>query len=202
MNKTELDRLLQLFYSGDSTPEQEELLARMLSRPDDVPAGYENDARVVAAFRDAKALVPADLEQLILSATVERGHRGSRLNWRAFASLAASVAVLVALGFILMFTGREIAVKEQYAEVIIAREPVKVIFAEVEEEHSTGEVKKVRVPDQRHREIDDPVEAAAIMQAVAAKLGNTLAMADKGIETAYAATVVMANPMSAAQILD
>lgn len=215
MNIKELDRLLELFYSGDSTPEQEDRLACLLSRREDIPQGYEDDARVVAALREAKASVPADLEQRILASTVERGHRPERLNWRAVAALAASVAVLVVLGISVLFSGREETAVEGYVEVLVAQEPVKVIFAEVDDEataveakpvveprQSGAEVKTVAAPAPRHREIDDPEEAAALMQAVVAKLGNTLAMADKGIQTAYTATEIMANPIGAAQILD
>ena len=103
MNKNQIDQLLQKFYNGETSPEEEQMLRTALS--DD---GIDSLLlKGLDEVRHETPMVPADLEQS-LSDSIDRWQEEEKrekaipATWRrraSWAAIAASVAVIIALGW-------------------------------------------------------------------------------------------------------
>ena len=112
MNKNQIDQLLQKFYNGETSPEEEQLLLTVLN--DD---GIDSLLlKGLDEVRHETPMVPADLEQS-LSDSIDRWQeeemreKAIPVTWRRRAfwtAIAASVAVIVALGWWLSHGGSQL----------------------------------------------------------------------------------------------
>ncbi len=97
MNITQVRTLLNNFYDGTSTEEQEQALRDYFASTTDLPDDLRADADIFRAM-SATHTVPADLEQRIIRATT--GRRRFTLKLAASAiGIAASFALIIAIGW-------------------------------------------------------------------------------------------------------
>jgi hypothetical protein len=99
MNIKELDRLLELFYSGNSSPEEEERLITMLAR-DDVPGEYYPDRDFILTIKGEDE-IPQPSEELEFRIRERIGLEERRDVWRnrskrLYIWIAAAASLLIA----------------------------------------------------------------------------------------------------------
>lgn len=93
---------LTRYYEGQVTPAETEALKDFFRNTTGIPEDLATDAaifRAIAQCGDTECDVPVVLKKRIMDATVASGR--DRFNWRAIGGIAASVAVIVGLGFAL-----------------------------------------------------------------------------------------------------
>ncbi|MDE7116193.1 MAG: hypothetical protein K2O56_07190 [Muribaculaceae bacterium] len=98
--------LLEKFYEGVSTPEEENILCEFFNSGNDIPDEMENDRRMFAILSDTAkyAVPPVDLQDRIIqaidsstankNAARKNAARHSRFSWIAIATLASAAAVI------------------------------------------------------------------------------------------------------------
>jgi hypothetical protein len=104
MNKEELNRLLEKFYNGESTEEEEDLLKSFFSE-DRIPQGFDSE-KALFSYYSSSVIIPepsADFESRILKRIDESDSRQKSERNRTFAlwimSTAAGFLILVASYF-------------------------------------------------------------------------------------------------------
>lgn len=90
----DVKHLLSLYYSGETTPDQEAALTRYFLSHSEVEPSLRDDRRIFIALANSRnQLVPADLHERIINATC-----GRKSNYmRIFARIAAAAACLGAV---------------------------------------------------------------------------------------------------------
>jgi hypothetical protein len=106
MNEEELKKLIQKYYSGESSEEEENSL-RVYFRKNDIPRGYEAE-KVIFGYYDDSESIPEpsnDFEAQILAAVDASGNKG---NLRKFflPFISAAAGILILFGAYFFFTGR------------------------------------------------------------------------------------------------
>lgn len=98
--------LLEKFYEGVSTPEEENILCEFFNSGNDIPDEMENDRRMFAILSNTAkyAVPPVDLQDRIMqtidsqtankNAARKNATRLSRFSWIAIATLASAAAVI------------------------------------------------------------------------------------------------------------
>lgn len=167
MNEEHIRQLLDAFYSGSASAEQEEQLRGFFASLADVPEEFKADAAMFRAMQqvsDSTGNVPADLEERILDATVRRpsGSRIRRLLLPIIGA-AAAVALILAIGL---------------------RPDAAPTLGEQSE-----------LADANYREVTDPSEAEAISRMLARKLTRTAPTAKRSIARIEVATVKLRESM-------
>lgn len=91
MTYSQLKKLLDIFYEGESTPEQEKELREYFASESNIPEEFRADAELFRAM-DAPCQIPAGLEARIIDATIGR----RRIHhWPWLSAAAAAVIMLV-----------------------------------------------------------------------------------------------------------
>lgn len=109
-NYDHIKRLLEKFYNGESTPEEEQELSAFFTSAEELPEELEADRKVFAALSEASAFgeAPADLDDNIMAAidaSAAPRRSASRLR-RIFIGISA-VAAVVALVLFVPFGGEK-----------------------------------------------------------------------------------------------
>jgi hypothetical protein len=94
-----IKHLLQRFYDGTSTVEEEQRLCDYFCNADNVPEELKTDQKMFRHLSECNAeVMPSeDFEQRLLSALHTHTKR-SKIRWKRFTAVAASVAILVGIG--------------------------------------------------------------------------------------------------------
>lgn len=106
--RIDIDRLLKLYYDGNTTQEQEQQLADYFKSVDDIPDYHKADRDIFLALHSAQP-VPPELEEE-LSSLIDRLDSGEKIvqsiakrrsrNW--IIGIAASIAILFGIGITLI----------------------------------------------------------------------------------------------------
>ncbi len=102
----EIKRLLNAYYDGNTSIEQEKLLCDFFATTTDIPAELESERQMFMALQSATKTdidIPADLEQSLIAHidNLERQETQNRRKWiKPFSiiSVAASIIILIAIG--------------------------------------------------------------------------------------------------------
>lgn len=196
----DLDRLLEAYYEGNASQEQEAAIALYLASLAAIPEKYAADAalfKAIAAERVAVEAtpVPEGLADRIARATYGCTRRARFIAYLKVASIAAAIALLMVVA-VKMQRREPVADRVQLysaAELRPDSVTVHVDVAEAQEESPKPEdvkptkptvpvavAKAAPVPDP-YEEITDSATVASIMEEVIGKLDSTLAMADAGV---------------------
>lgn len=105
-NIDEIKRLLNTYYDGNTSIEQEKLLCDFFATTTDIPAELESEQQMFMALQSATKTdidIPADLEQSLIAHidNLERQETQNRRKWiKPFSiiSVAASIIILIAIG--------------------------------------------------------------------------------------------------------
>lgn len=105
-NIDEIKRLLNAYYDGNTSIEQEKLLCDFFATTTDIPAELESERQMFMALQSATKIdidIPADLEQSLIAHidNLERQETQNRRKWiKPFSiiSVAASIIILIAIG--------------------------------------------------------------------------------------------------------
>ena len=94
-----IKHLLQRFYDGTSTVEEEQRLCDYFCNADNVPEELKTDQKMFRHLSEcnAKIMPSEDFKQRLLSALDTHAKR-SKIRWKRFTAVAASVAILVGIG--------------------------------------------------------------------------------------------------------
>lgn len=94
-----IKHLLQRFYDGTSTVEEEQRLCDYFCNADNVPEELKTDQKMFRHLSECNAeVMPSeDFKQRLLSALDTHSKR-SKIRWKRFTTVAASVAILVGIG--------------------------------------------------------------------------------------------------------
>ena len=130
MNKKELNRLLESYYSGESSRE-EELLLRDFFTGEDVPEGYEAEKEIFRYYSQAAEMPEpgAGFEgRIIAAAGEEKPAQRSRLRSYLYPLTGAAAAVLIAAGAYFYYGSGE-KLKDTYNDPQVAyRETRRILF--------------------------------------------------------------------------
>lgn len=102
----EIKRLLNTYYDGNTSIEQEKLLCDFFATTTDIPAELESERQLFMALQSATKTdidIPADLEQSLIAHidNLARQETQNRRKWiKPFSiiSVAASIIILIAIG--------------------------------------------------------------------------------------------------------
>lgn len=105
-NIDEIKRLLNTYYDGNTSIEQEKLLCDFFATTTDIPAELETERQLFMALQSATKIdidIPADLEQSLIAHIDNLGRQETqnRRKWiKPFSiiSVAASIIILIAIG--------------------------------------------------------------------------------------------------------
>lgn len=212
MTRDEIEKLLNLYYEGETTVDQESALEEYFTSAGCADADFEADARYFRAVASLRTAVPDDLERRILNATVEAPRRRIRLNLRVAMSVAASLMLLIAVG-----TG--LLRRSHSDDVPVTQAPVLILAmekaAETEEVTPEFKVESPTLQDAQtavstgrqeseidpYRLVSDPLEAVEIASETFEKLQRAFSKAGRGVDRVYVASAVVASPFEANKIL-
>lgn len=105
-NIDKIKRLLNTYYDGNTSIEQEKLLCDFFATTTDIPAELETEQQLFMALQSATKIdidIPADLEQSLIAHidNLERQETQNHRKWiKPFSiiSVAASIIILIAIG--------------------------------------------------------------------------------------------------------
>ena len=106
MNEEELKELIQKYYNGESTEEEESAL-RLFFRKNDIPRGYEAE-KVIFGYYDVSESIPEpsrDFEAQILAA-IDASAKRTGLRRFVIPLISAAAGILILFGAYFFFTGR------------------------------------------------------------------------------------------------
>ncbi len=210
----DLRRLLDSYYSGVSTPEEEETLRRYFSDNNVVDSEFEADAAIFRAISDLGEIQPpSGLEQRLISATVGRRRPFGVLM--PVIGIAASIAVVLCLGvFLMQYKDADraevqsvVAFREEGRSVVadtvsmIPDIPHTIASAVVEESKepvSAGD--QTSESHNGYKEVTDPEEAARIIEEIFAKLAIQMDDIELGARKADMAVAMARNPLEVLEI--
>lgn len=101
MRKEEIDRLLERYYAGQTTEQEEDALLQTLRSADDLPADLQAERDLFLSLHKnmvEDVPVPKDLETK-LTARIDRKASAPRRRRLWWGSMAASILLLAGLGF-------------------------------------------------------------------------------------------------------
>ena len=127
MNEEELKKLIQKYYSGESTEEEENAL-RAFFRKNDVPRGYEAEKVIFGHYDDSESIPEPshDFEAQILAAIDASEKKGSIRRF-IFPALSAAAGILILFGAYFFFTVKT-ETKDTFTDPKIAYlETVKIL---------------------------------------------------------------------------
>jgi hypothetical protein len=106
MNEEELKKLIQRYYNGESTEEEENAL-RVFFRKPDIPRGYEAEKAIFGYYDDSESIPEPsnNFEAQILAAIDASGNKN---NLRKFIlpSISAAAGILLLFGAYFFFTAK------------------------------------------------------------------------------------------------
>lgn len=138
----EIKRLLDAYYEGNTSIEQEKLLCDFFATATDLPAEFEPDRELFATLQAAIETdidIPSDLEQRLISHidNLEANETDSRKKWiKSFAAISAAASIVILFVIALKFIpGKELseelsgvtAVIEEIEEVDDSTEAVDIV---------------------------------------------------------------------------
>jgi hypothetical protein len=127
MNEEELKRLVQKYYDGTATDEEEKIL-RDFFRRNNVPRGYEAEKEIFGYYIES-ADIPEpsnDFEAQIIAAVSSSDGRSSNRRF-IYTLLSAAAGILILTGAYFFFTGRQ-TIKDTYSDPEIAYvETIKIL---------------------------------------------------------------------------
>lgn len=100
MRKEEIEILLNRYYEGTSTPEEEEVLKRFFASPD-VPEGYEAEKAIFSYFNTAVPEPSADFAHRISNGIDDDRKRRMRKIIYSVSAAAAMIILLISLLFVI-----------------------------------------------------------------------------------------------------
>lgn len=95
---TYIRKLLDLYYEGISTREQERELASFFAEAKELPEEFEADRLLFVAMADTDEDIPEALDVRIMSALRRESKRGKAIRALSFAAAAAAVLALLFVG--------------------------------------------------------------------------------------------------------
>lgn len=95
---TYIRKLLDLYYEGISTREQERELASFFAEAKELPEEFEADRLLFVAMADTDEDIPGALDVRIMSALRRESKRGKAIRALSFAAAAAAVLALLFVG--------------------------------------------------------------------------------------------------------
>lgn len=140
MNKEELKRLIDKFYGGESTIEEEEVLKSFFSE-DDIPQGFEAEKALFSYYSSAiKIPEPSvDFESRILKGIDEIEHKQKSVRNRKLAIWLVSTAatLLIMVGSYFFFADKD-GMKDTFSDPEIAYAETIKILREVSSQLNKG----------------------------------------------------------------
>jgi hypothetical protein len=137
MNEEELKKLIQKYYSGESTEEEENAL-RVFFRRQDIPGGYEAE-KVIFGYYDDSESIPEpsnDFEAQILAAIDASGKKSNPGRF-ILPFLSAAAGVLVIFGAYFFLTART-EMKDTYTDPKLAYLETMKILHQVSSQLNEG----------------------------------------------------------------
>ncbi len=193
-----IGRLLELYYEGETSPEQEDTLMDYFAACEDVPEEYAADAAMFRALAESRAgalpTPPDDLEARIVARTCGRSSkmrlRDKLLIWGS-AAVAAAVAAVLVLPLLSMpeldteapviaevfepEAARVEPVSAQRVDEAVAAPPAITEKKQPPMKRVAAEAEPQSVADESYAEVADSAEAARIAGDVMRLLHRTLA---------------------------
>jgi len=212
MNIDEIRTMLASYYDGTATGKDVDALKRYFVQSSDIPDELKVDAAVFRAMAApwAGSSVPDGLEQRIIGSTIGKRPYRRFFYWRMAASVAASVAIVIAL----FFSFRKQPSETQDSKPLLASSILKTEtvvdtpgIIDVNTEDAAQSVKEMTVATQKvktanYREITDSVQVVEITSRLFAKLDATLNKAERCVVKTEIAVAVIQNPFRANKIKD
>ncbi len=129
MKKEELERLLQKYYSGESTVEEERALS-VFFNSDNVPDGYETE-KAIFSYYISSIQVPepsTDLEQRIISGIDEAQKKSGKFKRYILPSLSVAAGIMILAGTWFFFS-RQNDLQDTFTDPQIAyAETMKILL--------------------------------------------------------------------------
>jgi hypothetical protein len=131
MNREELNSLLEKFYNGESTAEEEKVLKRFFSEGD-IPQGFEYE-KAIFSYYSSSLNIPepsSDFENRILIGITESGSRQKTGKYRKLALwlMSTAAALLIMIGSYFFITGNK-GLQDTYSDPEIAyAETIKILM--------------------------------------------------------------------------
>ncbi|MDE6333836.1 MAG: hypothetical protein K2L77_04220 [Muribaculaceae bacterium] len=209
-DEADLDRLLDAYYAGETTPVHEDAIAGYFAEIDTVPAKYQADAALFKALdkerrRISEMTVPENLARCIAEATYGRRKYSRLLSYVRWLSVAAALAMFVPVAIKLIRSEPELQPVNNYAASDLRKDSLlpsaRIHVAEEIDAENVSDTVSIVVPaasenvvsvavaghasdrvQDPYTEIYDSISVTEIMQKVFGKLDNSLAMAGKGMK--------------------
>ncbi len=200
MPDRQLDQLLEAFYDGTSSPEQDEELMNYFRtvQTKDLPSGHEADGLMFKSMSLARenvrpADIPDDLGNSILDATVGHRKKHSRPHILRLVISITAAAACAAIAVISLWPDKqEIPDGPVYADITAKTSPVTSLPvrdtqppAKVTEQNEAVKAepsavkkqhkhkRKLQQPKKNHIEVTDPQEAARITALILASIESS-----------------------------
>jgi hypothetical protein len=131
MKKQDLDQLLEKYYKGESTEQEESILSAFFSR-NDVPDGYETEKAIFGFYRSAADMPEpsSDFEKRIIESINETEKRiiFKKLSSTIFPLLSAAAAILILAGTWFFFIHQK-DIKDTFTDPHVAyNETLKILY--------------------------------------------------------------------------
>ena len=171
----EIKRLLDAYYEGNTSIEQEKLLCDFFATATDIPAELEPDRELFVTLQAATETdidIPSDLEQRLISHIdkLEAKETDSRKKWiKPFAVISAAASIIILFVIALRFIPGEQFPNEQSDVTAMIEEP----------EEADGQNKVVDV--EQNDDNEESVEEATIEPPVVTPKENDKKLAQKTI---------------------
>jgi hypothetical protein len=137
MNEEELKKLIQKYYNGESSEEEENAL-RVYFRKNDIPRGYETEKAIFGYYDDSESIPePSNNFEAQILAAIDVS--GKKVNNRKliFSLLSAAAGILLLFGAYFFFTGRTETI-DTYTDPKIAYLETMKILHEVSSQLNEG----------------------------------------------------------------
>ena len=190
---SDLDRMLEAYYAGETTADEENAIAAYLKQFDPVPEKYAADVALFKAFAAGREAMNA-----VHVPAYARPRMSRYLYFARWASMAAAIAVLAVVALKLQIHEHPNEQTVIYAASELRRDSVapepEVRLADVLQDTLaivekpakavavTKSAPKVADDDNPYVEVTDSATVARILGEVFGKLDNTLAVAGEGIK--------------------
>ena len=149
----EIKRLLDAYYEGNTSIEQEKLLCDFFATATDIPAELEPDRELFVTLQAATETdieIPSDLEQRLISHIdkLEAKENDSRKKWiKPFAAISAAASIIILFAIALRFIPGEQFPDEQRGVTAMIEEP--------EEADGQNEVVDVEQNDDNEESVEE-----------------------------------------------
>lgn len=143
MRKEEIDRLLERYYAGQTTEQEEDALLQTLRSADDLPADLQAERDLFLSLHKnmvEDVPVPKDLETK-LTARIDRKASAPRRRRLWWGSMAASILLLAGLGFGIAEMRQEAFVptpQDTFTNPEDAHRALQAIFTEMSQNWNEG----------------------------------------------------------------